>query len=431
MTKMQPVGVLVAFAAIMVLSMKRVKLSGVMLVATVIMVVTSGLNVKDAFTVIWKACADVTTLELVLAVLSIGLFSTTMKELGYLEKAVAGLSGFLGNVKAAIMAVPALIGTMPVHGGAALSAPLVDRLGDSLDLEPDVKASANLVFRHGMFFLFPFSTSLILTSKITGFSIPALIANMWPMSVTMWGAGYIVFLRKPRHPALRFRREAASALESERLDNQGDEPCGAGGRFQGLSLFLKYGGPLLLALLLGLALKWPLWIALLAGTGLAAVLGLFEGKPLPRVETLYRGANLEQVLAMFFIMVFKEFVAISPVFPDLVAKGTARGISPALMALALPLVFGYGSASHLSTIGVLFPILLPHALTEASQMAMVCLMYSASFVSYFVSPLHLCQILTCQYFDVDMFRVYKLNWPVYASLGAVTGFYFLLLIRIL
>ncbi|MGI6643518.1 MAG: DUF401 family protein [Bacillota bacterium] len=406
----QPIGIALAFATIMLLSIKKVRLSRVMFVASVIMGFTSGLNAKAAWTVLWDSWVDKGTLELAAAVLSIGIFSTVMKELGYLERTVDGLQNLLGNVKAAIMAVPALMGTLPVLGGAALSAPLVDRLGDPLGLAPDTKAAANLVFRHGMFFCFPFSSGLILTSQITGFTIPQLIGRLWPMSLAMWVIGYFTFLRTSQEQ----REVAAGSTDTARSQL----------RFTGLATFLRYGSPLLLALLLGLLLKQPLWLALSAGSVLCLALGTLEGKRRPSLKVLYKGANLEQVVAMFWIMAFKGFVTISPVFPELVSKGMAKGVSPSLMALVMPFLFGYGSASQLSTVGVLLPILLPHALSGEAQLTMIALVYSVSFVAYFASPLHLCQVLTCQYFNVEITRVYKRNWPIFAGLMGVVMIYY-------
>ena len=67
-----------------------------MFVASVIMGFTSGLNAKLAWTVLWDSWVDKGTLELAAAVLSIGIFSTVMKELGYLERTVDGLQNLLG-----------------------------------------------------------------------------------------------------------------------------------------------------------------------------------------------------------------------------------------------------------------------------------------------------------------------------------------------
>ena len=99
--------------------------------------------VLTRFETTWAAISDISTIELVLAVISIGVFSTVMKELGFLDKTIRGLTSFLGNLKAAIMIVPALIGALPVLGGAAVSAPSWINL-EPLDLSNDVKAAINL-----------------------------------------------------------------------------------------------------------------------------------------------------------------------------------------------------------------------------------------------------------------------------------------------
>lgn len=401
-------GFVVSFALILFLSIKKVSISRVMFLATVVMALTSGMAVSGVASTVWTAFKDQATLELAGAVLAIGIFSTAMREFGFLNKTVNGLTAFLGNVKAAIMSVPALIGSMPVLGGAALSAPLVDKLGELLNLPPDVKAAANLAFRHGTLFILPFSSNLILASKLSGFPIGTVIGKVWPMSVAIWGIGYLVLLRKAG--------PAAAATATPSVAGQS--------RLSGLADFALYGGPLLAAMFFGLVLKWPLWLSLAAGTSLAVGLALARKKPMPSGKVLLKGANLTMVTSMFWIMAFKGFVTASPVFPSLIAKASSRGVSPALMAMLIPLAFGFGSASQTTTIGVLMPLLVPASLAPAAKINMVSLVYVSSFTSYFFSPLHMCQVLTCEYFKVNIAGVYRRNWPILLGFGAIiAGFY--------
>ncbi len=416
----QPIGVAIAFAAIMILSIKKMELAKVMFIACIIMALTSGLNSKEALATVLSALTDKATIELALAVFAIGLFSTTMKEFGHLERTVEGLQNLLGSAKAAIMAVPALLGTMPVLGGAGLSAPLVDRLGDSIGLSKDTKVSVNMVFRHGMSFCFPFAPGLLLASQMTGFDVVTIIKRLWPMSLLLWVTGYFVLIRPSG---------AAQEVAAGVTDDMAQLPQKKT-RFSGLMVFVKYGSPLLLALILGLIAKWPLWLALVTGTGASFMLGMVEKNSLPALKTLFRGSNPGQVLAMFWIMTFTRFVSISPVFTDLVAKLTSKGISPPILAAILPLAFGFGSASQVSTIGVLMPILIPQSISNSTALFMVCLIYAASFVAYFASPLHLCQILTCQYFRVNIAQFYKRSWPILAGLAVGVFVYFALLLRV-
>ena len=420
-------GFILAFLSIMYLSMKKVSIARVMFLGTVIMALASGMGPSQVTGTVWTAFKDRATLELAGAVLAIGIFSTVMKEFSFLGRTVNGLTVFLGNVKAAIMSVPALIGSMPVLGGAALSAPLVDKLGDSLDLSPDKKAAANLAFRHGTMFIFPFSPGIILASKLTGFPVSALLSRLWPMSVAIWGIGYLALLRKARPASLA----SPGGVSRGQTAAAGSPSVRTQSRLEGLGEFLLYGGPLIAALIFGLVLKWPLWLSLAAGTALACGLALVQRKPVPPVKTLLNGANLTQVAGMFWIMSFKAFVTASPVFPSLIAKATTKGVSPALMAILIPLAFGYGSASQTTTIGVLMPPLVPASIPGAARLYMACLVYASSFTSYFFSPLHMCQVLTCQYFKVDILRVYKLNWPILAGLGAVVATYYVLIGRLM
>jgi hypothetical protein len=408
------------------LSIKRVSIARVMFLATAIMAITSGMSPSGVAATAWTAFIDPATLELAGAVLAIGVFSTFMKEFSFLGRTVSGLSLFLGNVKAAIMSVPALIGSMPVVGGAALSAPLVDRLGEPLGLGPDVKAAANLAFRHGMFFIFPFSPGVILTSKITGIPIGTLISRLWPMSVAIWGIGYFALLWRvkpaPAASDATVSRASMGPGASQSAATAVPVPTEAGrSRASGLAEFLTYGGPLVAALFLGLVVKWPLWLSLAAGTLIAITLALFQRKPMPALKTLLRGANLTQVAAMFWIMSFKSFVTASPVFPSLIAKASQRGVSPALMGLLIPFAFGFGSASQTATVGVLMPLLAPASLPATMRLYQTCLIYVSSFTAYFFSPLHMCQVLTCEYFKIDIPRVYKRNWPILAGFIVIMG----------
>ncbi len=410
----QYLGVVGSFFAIIYLSRKGISLAWTMFCAASVMALTSGLGASKTLDLVFRSMKDPTTLNLVAAVMTIGLFSTAMKETSLLEGTVAGLSALLGNVKAALMSVPALIGSLPVTGGAVLSAPLVDRLGDSLTLSPDEKAAANLAFRHGMSFIFPFSPALILTSTITGFPMGKLISWLWPMSLAIWGAGYLTLLRKAS-PGLS---QSAATIDDAR---------GIPTRSWGLITFLKDGSPLLLALGLGVVLGLPIWVCLVTGTALALLLSRAGGQPFPSVKTLVLGSNLNQAVAMLWIMVFQGLAAASPVFPAMIGLATEKGVSRVLVAAVLPLVLGFVSASHSSTIGVFLPILVPQEGTEFVRMAYISLVYSAGFLSYFFSPLHLCQILTNQYFKTDIFSVYRKSLGVLAAFCTVILVYALLL----
>lgn len=378
-----------------------------MFASTLVMALSSGFSSLECLTTIWSAFTNTATIHLVLSVISIGLFSTIMNATGYLDKMVQGLQGFLGNLKASIMVVPALVGSMPVLGGAAVSAPLVDKLGEGLHLSPDRKAAINLVFRHGMFFVFPFSPNLILLSNMIDVPVKTLISRLWPFGVVLWATGYLFLLRKESTGETREQEQTSASDDIEKQ------------RSRDFFAFLKYGSPLILALALSLLFSLPLWASMGTGIVIGLIMARFEQAPLPSLGTLIRGANLNQAFAMLWIMAFKEFVIASPVFPSLVGYAKGLGISPQVLALILPLLFGYVSASQTTTLGVLVPILIPVAASPNAVLYLVSIIYAAGFIAYFSSPLHLCQVLTCEYYKIDISQLYKLYWPILLSLAAL------------
>ncbi len=421
---MQAFGVLAAFVIIVILSIKKVSLWKVMCLATIIMALSSGIPMSRSMNIIWSSFTDITTIHLALSVFSIGVFSTIMNETKYLDNMVRGLSGFLGNLKAAIMSVPALVGSMPVLGGAAVSAPLVDKLGDGLGLSPEKKATINLVFRHGMFFVFPFSPSMILVSNLLEVPVTTLLAKLWPYGLIFWIAGYLFLLRtegKKGQPSAFANESAATGPITANPKEF---------RTRSLAEFLRYGSPLLVALALSLVFGLPLWASMATGIILGLAMSFLEKAPVPSLGTILKGANISQVAAMLWIMAFKGFVSISPVFPALVDSARAQGIPPAMLAIVLPILFGYVSASHTTTMGVLVPILVPAGISQEGILYFTAAVYGAGFIAYFASPLHLCQVLTCQYYKIDIAKVYKLYWPVLLTIGVIMILYAMIATRL-
>lgn len=73
--------------------------------------------------------------------------------------------------------------------------------------------------------------------------------------------------------------------------------------------------------------------------------------------------------------------------------------------------------------GVLVPILVPAGVSQEGILYLTAAIYGAGFIAYFASPLHLCQVLTCQYYKIDITKVYKLYWPVLLAVGGIMMLY--------
>jgi hypothetical protein len=306
-----------------------------------------------------------------------------------------------------MVAVPSLIGLLPVTGGAVMSAPMVDKLGEDLGLSRPRRAAANLIFRHQWFLVFPFLNAMILASELSRVPISRLILHQAPITLAALITSYFYLLR------------------GSRKDVTGEHPCAAAAsKVKDLRVFLASSSPILAALVLFAGFKLPLPLALLTGLVLAIFFGRFS-KPMS-LRDIISGVDKRMVLAMVGVMVFKTAIEQTEAISLFVQLVLDHGIPLLLVFALLPLGVSYATGYQTTTVVILFPVLMPvapaHALVTYTMVA-----YVSSFVTYLISPLHLCQVLTNEYLEVSLFEVYKEYLPVvvviYLTMLALVPFY--------
>ncbi len=388
------IGVIVAFALIFWLVGRRVQLGLVMLYSSTVLGLFAG-GFEEPYRILvtyYKALTDRDTIEFAVIIALITALGRVMGDLGLLESMSNAVARLLRSTKSALVAVPGVIGCLPVLGGAALSAPLVDSLGDRLDLDPDRKAAINILFRHVWFFVFPFSTSLMLAARVAELDITELIKLQWPMTVAGTVAGYLYFFG-------RMPREAEGRTVFRFWPDLRD--------------VLVNGAPLLTAVLLGVGLpvpylgvvRPPLYVGLAVGVVLGMILG--RRHPKFRWDLPARGIQWTMVWAMVGVMIFRWTVNGITLFPALINRLTQAGVPLAVLCIALPMAIGMASASQATTIALTYPLLLSIVPAAESRAMYAAVIYVSSYMSYMISPLHLCQAFTVQYFGAGLSRVYR------------------------
>ncbi len=401
----QLLGLAGAFVVIIFMVNRKYSLTAAMLCGSALMAITSGLPPAQLGRIVWESLANRTTLELMGVAAAITALTGILTRYSLLDRMVNALTNLLRNPKAALMAVPALIGCLPVMGGAIMSAPMVGSLGDRLGMTAAQKSAANLVFRHAWFFVFPFMPSMILASRMADVSVYQIIRAQLLLTPAALIAGYFCLLR--------------------RLSPRREEPVRSISWTTHLKEMLFYGSPLLVSLFLSVALGIPIALALLVG--MAAAVGLVYKQGF-HLSTLYKSVDLKLVAAMASIMVFRGLVQNGGAVSGLVQSFLSWGIPAELLLVALPMAVGIASASQSTTLGITLPLLLP-LLPQANRASYVMLVYASSFVAYFGSPLHLCQVLSNEYFGVRLGEVYRAYWPVLLAILAAMGLTFVLAVH--
>jgi hypothetical protein len=94
------------------------------------------------------------------------------------------------------------------------------------------------------------------------------------------------------------------------------------------------------------------------------------------------------------------------------------GIPPFPLFIIIPFLVGLVSGLTIAPVGVAFPILFPLIDLTGNGIGYVVLAYASGFAGVILSPVHLCLILTREYFHAEMGGIYRLLWLPAAALIA-------------
>lgn len=376
-------GVAAAFIVIIVLVARKVSLGSALLIGSFIAAISSGLSPWGFVVVSAQTLIEPSTMNLVSTLILISILGSWMATLGILDKMVVALEKVLRSTKTAIMIIPSIMGTLTVTGGAIMAAPMVDTMGDRIQLPQERKAAVNLLFRHAWYFIFPFAPAFILVKEIANVSINQLILIQFPLTVVAVWSGYHFWLRDIK-------------------EDNGQAPKPTKADYQDL---IRYTSPLWASLLLGLGFGFPFQLALIVGLCFALYYGKAQLKAIPSM--IIKGIQIPIVLSGIGIMIFKEVISLGGTLDSMTEFLLKTGLPLGVIVILLPAVVSFVSASSTSAIGITLPLLLPAIRQSDHLMLYIAGVYSAAFIGYFASPLHLCQVLSLEFFKVKMNDLYR------------------------
>ena len=158
---------------------------------------------------IGQGLVAVQTLKLCGAVFLVLVLAELLRRTASMLKMVNALQVLVPDGRIVLAIIPAVIGMMPMIGGAMFSAPMVDGLGTRLKASPWRKTFVNYWFRHSMEYVFPLYQSLLLVSAILGISVYTFIGASYPLTLAMVAGGVLwglVGLTRPERESVDGRR---------------------------------------------------------------------------------------------------------------------------------------------------------------------------------------------------------------------------------
>jgi integral membrane protein (TIGR00529 family) len=386
------------FFLIIYLMRKRCPLGYAMLIGSGILGAIFGMSWLPILKSAWKASSDLTTLELSAIVVLIIILSSILEQKGQLQRLLSSLQLLIHNVKVLLIILPALIGLLPMPGGALFSAPMVKVASRKLKLTPVQHTVINYWFRHLWEYVLPLYPGIILASKLSGVRLPHLALAQLPLTVVMLLSGVFFYLRGIH----------TGAEGSVRLDEKWSPTAEMGISSRSGPVFLQLltnALPILLVIVLALFLGINLIVALAVSIAVAAAIGGGRVKDVARL--ILKSIPLNMIILVFGIMVFKVMLSESGSIKDVTIFLQTYNFPLPLMFALLPFLVGILTGITVGFVGVSFPILMALLETGGYDISHIVLAYGMGFVGVLLSPVHLCLLVTKDYFKAQFDQVYR------------------------
>ncbi|MDO5689636.1 MAG: DUF401 family protein [Tissierellia bacterium] len=390
--------VILAFATIPILTKKRVPIGGSICICALLMALLAGLPFHVMGDVVQVVFTDPRRLEQYAIVLQIGVLGTLLKKYNIIDKVIEHLSGIFRDKRALLMLIPAMVGMLVVPGGAIISAPFIDRLGEGTKISKADRGIINLIFRHISMNVLPYSNGLLMVAfLLPQIDIYHFIGLNLLFILIYVVLGYLLYIRKVDG--------RVEEVEGSFLSH------GAGA--------LLYTAPIYTAVFLNLLFGVPFHLGMLVNLGIVFLLHPNKNYLRDALE----GVNLSILLTFFGVYMIQETIS---KMDGLNALFVTLFQNPATILFAIVLIalfFGFTTGFHPTALGVMLPIIAALGMSYEKTLVYGHLVFIWSFLGYQFSPFHLCQLFTCEYLGVSTDEIYSGYKPYVLWLVGLTVVY--------
>jgi len=367
--------VLLIFVLIVILIRKKFSLGNAFFLGSTALGLIFGMNPLKIAISMWHSLTQPKTMSLALIVSLILVLSHSLEQAGQLERMLASFQGLIKSSRLRLAVFPALIGLLPMPGGAIFSAPMVKEIGKHLDIKPERLSYINYWFRHIWEYWWPLYPGVLLTTTLADLNIWLFVAFLFPITIVAVTALVHIFEDSGLH---KISRETG----------------------------------LIVALICSI-----LWVWHENSFGLQTRISILKRKQL--IFMTYMIASI-----LIFKGILEDSHAISAIGKELLRLN----IPLVSITVLLPFLVGMVAGITIAFVGTTFPIIISLTNTFGVQnhiIAYMMLGLVSGFSGVLLSPLHLCLLLSNEYFNADLGAVYKyLVFPCGSLLLAGLGYFY-------
>ncbi|MEN2974415.1 MAG: DUF401 family protein [Candidatus Caldarchaeales archaeon] len=278
----------------------------------------------------------------------------------------------------AAFSTPAVIGLLPMPGGAYVSAVVVDPLYESMGLGRELKTFINYWFRHLWLTTWPLYQGVILASGLLGLSTSYIMVLNMPITLAALISGLIIGLKEIKKNENVLGRASNRDLKK---------------------LIHIWPFPLIAILTVALNLNIVFSIAL---TTILFILFYRPGGS-KLLHALKYSVNPTFIGVIIFSFIFSEFIEKSNVAYHLteILSGYAE-----IAVFLIPLVIVMGTGIEFTYIALAFPPLIQLFNSER-----LLLSFTGGFIGAMLTPAHACLVMSSDYYKSELPKTYRYIIP--------------------
>jgi len=395
-----------------------------LLIGTIGLALWCGHSFETILSIAWKRASSLDNLLLMLVVAQVIWLSTQMSKTGTMTELVNAVKTLVSQ-RTAMAVLPAVIGLLPMPGGAIFSAPLVDDCDRENHIKPLLKTKINYWFRHLWEYWWPLYPGVLMAIAITGLSMPTFMMMQLPLSLLSVLAGYIFLLRK--------------------VENS---DCAANsGREKGATIRKIFGLIMPIIVIISVYTLIRLFLPFIAGTNkyLPMIIGICISQIFLQVSRPLRFADWKVILFSKKALTMAVLAGIIRVYGAFIEAQLADGtllmghvrnelsswnIPLLLVMILIPFISGVTTGIAIGFVGASFPIvmtLMGENPGHGVLLSTTLLAYASGYVGMLLSPVHVCLIVTNQHFKTSLAgSILKLTRPASIVIAGSVSLYLLI-----
>jgi len=385
---------LLSVVLIIVLVRFKVDLGVSMLAGAATLALVVGNTPLWTLTELGRAAIDPDTLLLLARIITIMALGALAGRLGYLARFSSGLRALIADNRIVIALIPMFGGLLPMPGGTMLTAPMVEDAVSTGSATPDQKLFVSYWFRHVWEYIWPVYPGVVVGAALAGREVADLFVANWSATVMAIAAGWFFVLRR---------------VDAGRNARTGKRRTGWKDVAHGVWPFgIVIAGVLVL--------KFELVFVILV---VIAALVLLERPPGTDIwKAFRRGTEFQIVTLIVGVGAYKHLLEAAEIVDAVPPFLLAMNLPITAVIAIVPFIVGVITGVTLAYIGVCFPLLIPLMGTPAN-MELVMLAFVSGFVGCLLSPVHLCLVLTREYFHATWGGIYRMMLPACAAIMVV------------